>query len=193
MSAAVGDFVWRNAPYRGRDLMVLLAMADFASDDGANIFPSIAYLATKARMSSRSVQKAVRRLEGDRIVVRERKGGEGQGARAQWRINMDRENWTDEARKLSAEHLQRVSRVKSSSSKGGANRNNVPRNPQSLRVNNRVSPPTASILRSVRDSSEIRQNPEPITPDRNARNEEHASEIVDRVMMSLKIEKQGRW
>lgn len=56
--------VWEGAPYKGGDLLVLLALADQANSDGI-CWPSVASLATKTRMSERHVQKVIRRLQSD--------------------------------------------------------------------------------------------------------------------------------
>jgi hypothetical protein len=54
--------VWRNGPQDGNDLLVLLALADFADDEGY-CWPSMASIAKKARMTERGVRKIARRLE----------------------------------------------------------------------------------------------------------------------------------
>ncbi len=56
---------------------VLLAMADFASDDGTNVFPSVARLAWKLDLSERQVQRIIKRLKiaGILKVVKYAKGG----------------------------------------------------------------------------------------------------------------------
>lgn len=53
--------VWRDSQHKGGTLLVLLAIADYADDDGM-AFPSIKTLAEKARMSQRNVQYALRVL-----------------------------------------------------------------------------------------------------------------------------------
>jgi hypothetical protein len=53
------------------DLLLLLAIADFAHDDGTKAFPSVGTLANKARMDRRSVQRSVARLvEIDELAVK---------------------------------------------------------------------------------------------------------------------------
>lgn len=51
--------VWDRSAAKGSSLLVLLAIADFASDDGGSAFPSIPTLARKVRMSDRQVQRIV--------------------------------------------------------------------------------------------------------------------------------------
>lgn len=43
--------------------LVLLALAEFAHDDGTNAFPSVATIAARTRMSERGVQTCLRRLQ----------------------------------------------------------------------------------------------------------------------------------
>lgn len=54
--------VWRNGPQDGGELLVLLALADFADDDGY-CWPSMSSIAKKARMTERGARKIARRLE----------------------------------------------------------------------------------------------------------------------------------
>lgn len=51
--------------YEAGTLLVLLAMADWANDDGGHIFPRIETLAKKARLSERGTQYALARLKRD--------------------------------------------------------------------------------------------------------------------------------
>lgn len=61
MSIYVLTRVWRESQHKGGTLLVLLAIADYADDDGI-AFPSVVTLAKKARMSQRNVQYALRVL-----------------------------------------------------------------------------------------------------------------------------------
>ena len=54
--------VWSDSQAKGGDLLVLLAIADEANDDGlAN--PSTAAIAKKSRLDRRQVRRIIRRLE----------------------------------------------------------------------------------------------------------------------------------
>lgn len=53
--------VWKNSRASHGPLLVLLAIADFANDEG-EAFPSIATLCRKARLSERAVQNAINEL-----------------------------------------------------------------------------------------------------------------------------------
>lgn len=63
MSIACTSRVWENADAKGSELLLLLALADHAHDDGSEAFPSVATLAAKTRLSERSVQRLLRTLE----------------------------------------------------------------------------------------------------------------------------------
>lgn len=71
MSIRVMSRVWDNSAAKGSALLVLLAIADFASDDGGNAYPSIPTLAKKVRMSERQVQRIVNTLAdvGELVVI----------------------------------------------------------------------------------------------------------------------------
>lgn len=62
MSIKVMAQVWDDSPQKGSDLLVLLALADFANDQGVS-WPKVSTLAAKARMSERNVQRVVTRLK----------------------------------------------------------------------------------------------------------------------------------
>jgi hypothetical protein len=64
MSIRVMSWVWDCGPEKGSDLLVLLALADFANDEG-ECWPSMASIARKARMTERGAQKIARRLKED--------------------------------------------------------------------------------------------------------------------------------
>lgn len=70
MSIKVSSFVWDNSQASEGALLVLLAIADFAHDDGTGAWPTVATLGRKARLSERGVQYAIRRLEelGELVV-----------------------------------------------------------------------------------------------------------------------------
>ena len=57
------------------DKMVLLVIADHASDDGTNSYPSVGTIARKSSMSARNVQRCLSRLEGQGLVSIQRQQG----------------------------------------------------------------------------------------------------------------------
>ena len=75
MSVKVMQWVWDHAAdVRGNDLLVLLALADWANEAG-RCWPSVARLAAKARVGERTAQYSVRRLAARGYVGVERGGG----------------------------------------------------------------------------------------------------------------------
>lgn len=62
MSIALMSAIWKASPAKGSGLLLLLAIADFANDDGV-AYPAIATLAAKTRLSERNVQYLLRQLE----------------------------------------------------------------------------------------------------------------------------------
>ena len=74
MSIRVMTEVWHNGPPGATDCLLMLALADYANDDG-ECWPSIEGLARKARLSERGVQTALRRLESAGWIEIEPGGG----------------------------------------------------------------------------------------------------------------------
>lgn len=68
MSIEVMSRVWKYGPDDKGELLVMLALADFANDQG-ECWPSIGRVAEKARMSERGVQKIVARLVEEGLLV----------------------------------------------------------------------------------------------------------------------------
>jgi hypothetical protein len=62
MSIKVLGMVWKCSRAKCGDLLVALAIADFADDEG-NAYPSIATLSKKSRLSDRQVKRAIKNLE----------------------------------------------------------------------------------------------------------------------------------
>jgi hypothetical protein len=62
--------------HRG-DLLVLLVLADHAHDDGSSAYPSVDKIATKARLTRRGTQLALRRLEQCGAITPEGRGPKG--------------------------------------------------------------------------------------------------------------------
>lgn len=67
MSIEMMSRIWRYQ-WRPNELIVLLALADFADDDGSNVFPSMAYLAWKTGYQVRNVKRIVSSLRERRIL-----------------------------------------------------------------------------------------------------------------------------
>lgn len=62
MSQKLSSLVWENSQHKGTELLVLLAIADNADTATCQAYPSIGYLAGKARLSKRAIQYAIRAL-----------------------------------------------------------------------------------------------------------------------------------
>lgn len=77
MSIRVMNHVWGNSKQQGSALVVLLAIADWARDDGHNAYPTIPMLADKARLSHRSAQRIIANLEESGELVIQRSTGRG--------------------------------------------------------------------------------------------------------------------
>lgn len=63
MSVKCMSRVWESSKAKGASLLILLAIADYAGDDGRGAFPSIKTLAKKSRMSERHVKRLIAALE----------------------------------------------------------------------------------------------------------------------------------
>jgi DNA-binding Lrp family transcriptional regulator len=77
--------VWEHSTQTLGARLVLLAIADYAHDDGTGAWPSVATLAKKVLMSPRNVQYALRKLEESGEIVRE---GLHESGATIWRITL---------------------------------------------------------------------------------------------------------
>ncbi|XVS67851.1 helix-turn-helix domain-containing protein [Actinosynnema sp. CA-299493] len=68
-------WVWEHAEAAGTDLLLLLAIADSADDQGRNAWPSIADLSRKTRLDERTVQRRLKRLHDQGRIAIEIGGG----------------------------------------------------------------------------------------------------------------------
>lgn len=64
MSISVMTRVWLESPREGKELLIELALADFADDQGRS-WPAVETLAKKARCSDRHVQATIRKMVQD--------------------------------------------------------------------------------------------------------------------------------
>jgi hypothetical protein len=74
MSIRACDQVWRRSKAKGSTLLLLLAIADCANDEGTHAYPTIATLAEKTRLTQRQIINLVKQLEesGELSVIRPR-------------------------------------------------------------------------------------------------------------------------
>ena len=76
MSIKVSVEVWASSSTKASSRLVLLALADYADDDG-HCYPSIARLAVKCVLTERNVQLILRHLEQSGELVTQRGAGRG--------------------------------------------------------------------------------------------------------------------
>jgi len=69
MSIKVQSYVWEHSKAEGSALLLLLAIADFAHDDGSGAFPSVDTLAKKCRQTPRNTQILLRKLEASGELI----------------------------------------------------------------------------------------------------------------------------
>lgn len=80
--------VWKHADVAGGTLLVLLAMADWADDDGTGVYPRQKVLAVKARLQERQVRNCLDELEERGYIERTGK----RGSIIEWKVNPNPEN-----------------------------------------------------------------------------------------------------
>lgn len=77
MSIAVMAYVWEHSSHGGNELLLLLAIADYADQFGI-AWPSVATLAKRGRMSDRQAQRIIARLEqAGELAISKAKGPKG--------------------------------------------------------------------------------------------------------------------
>ena len=78
MSIKAISLVWERSKQSGSDLLLMLAIADYAKDDGKGAWPSMATLAKKTRMGRRNVIRRLAHLaEVGEIIVHTGEGMHG--------------------------------------------------------------------------------------------------------------------
>jgi hypothetical protein len=92
MSIRVMTAIWETCLYSGSTLVVLLALADWANDEGGRVFPSLDTLAGKARLSVRGAQLCLRRLQKDGVIRPIGRTNGGRGKVTEYKINLERVN-----------------------------------------------------------------------------------------------------
>lgn len=77
---------WKGSRHGGTELLMLLAIADFADDEG-NAYPSVGTLAKKCRMKQRNANYILRALQSSGEL--EIRVGEGPYGTNRYRVNLD--------------------------------------------------------------------------------------------------------
>ena len=83
MSVKVTAYIWEHSQQTGSDLLMLLAIADHANDDGL-CWPSIERLAHKCRVKERQAKNIIAKLIAQGEITVER--GQGRGHTSHYRI-----------------------------------------------------------------------------------------------------------
>lgn len=81
--------VFDRYPNGGGEMLLALALADHAHDDGQHIYPSIENLAVKTRQSVRSVQYQLRAMESAGWLILTNEGDGRRGQHREYRINAE--------------------------------------------------------------------------------------------------------
>ncbi|WP_254216095.1 helix-turn-helix domain-containing protein [Burkholderia multivorans] len=91
MSVKVMNAVFERYPVGGGEMLLALALADHADDDGTHVFPSVDTMVIKTRQSTRAVQYQLEKMQecGWLILVKAARGGRKGGYPAEYRINLD--------------------------------------------------------------------------------------------------------
>ena len=89
MSVKVMTAVFEHYPNGGGEMLLALALADYASDDGTRVFPSIKALAEKTRQSERSVQYQLRRMQESGWLILVNAGNGGRSMHSEYRISLE--------------------------------------------------------------------------------------------------------
>ncbi len=77
MSIKLSAIVWEESVTAGSALLTMLAIADWCHDDGTGAHPTVSQLATKTRLSDRSIQRIIVEIEDLGEVIIKRSTGRG--------------------------------------------------------------------------------------------------------------------
>ena len=87
MSVRIMTAVFDRYPNGGGEMLLALALADHASDDGTRVYPSIKALAEKTRQSERTIQYQLRRMEESGWLILVNAGNGGRSMTSEDRIS----------------------------------------------------------------------------------------------------------
>lgn len=87
MSVRLMAEVFARYPNGGGEMLLALAIADHAHDDGSSVRPSVAHLAEKTRQSERTVQYQLRKMEASGWLQLVGNPGGGRNTPREYRIN----------------------------------------------------------------------------------------------------------
>jgi len=89
MSVKVMTAVFERYPNGGGEMLLALALADHAADDGTSVYPSVRALAEKTRQSTRTVQYQMRRMEDMGWLILVNAGNGGRSMTSEYRISLE--------------------------------------------------------------------------------------------------------
>jgi len=89
MSIHLMSLVWKIKFPSQTQKLLLMRMADFAHENGTNVYPAIETVAEDMGASRRQTQYAIKSLESCSLVNRIRSGGKGNKNTNQWNINTE--------------------------------------------------------------------------------------------------------
>jgi hypothetical protein len=95
VSVKIMSQVFDRYPSGGGEMLLALALADHASDDGTRVYPSIGALAAKTRQSERTVQYQLRRMEDAGWLILVNAGHGGRSLSREYRISTEWINGAD--------------------------------------------------------------------------------------------------
>ena len=87
MSVRIMTAVFDRYPNGGGEMLLALALADHASDDGTRVYPSIKSLAEKTRQSERTIQYQLRRMQESGWLILVNAGNGGRSMTSEYRIS----------------------------------------------------------------------------------------------------------
>ena len=87
MSFRIQNLIWEHYQGTSAELLMALAYATHAHDDGTNVRPSVAYVARRTRQSERSVQRYLTKMRKSGWLLTVRHGAGGRGRATEYRIN----------------------------------------------------------------------------------------------------------
>lgn len=91
MSIKVMTLVWDGFDASGSELLCMLALADWCDDFGGNLYPSMATIAEKIRLSEKQARRIVHKFEQDGwIEVIGCANGGAPGSSKRWKLNIKR-------------------------------------------------------------------------------------------------------
>lgn len=86
MSISIMSAVWQHAEQSGSALLMLLALADYANDDGV-CWPKVGTLAQKTRLSQRQSIRLLMKLEADGEIAINRRAAHGMKINSVYQLN----------------------------------------------------------------------------------------------------------